>query len=70
NAYAQHAVAPYAVRPRARAPVAAPLHWHELSDPELKPDRWTVKTIGARIEAEGDPWKGMARRARALPSGV
>ena len=70
NAYAQHAVAPYAVRPRARAPVAAPLHWHELSDPKLKPDRWTVKTIGARIEAEGDPWKGMARRARALPSGV
>jgi len=23
-----------------------------------------VKTIGDRIEAEGDPWKGMARRAR------
>jgi len=66
-AYAQHAVAPYAVRPRASAPVAVPLHWEELSDRALKPDRWTVKTIGPRLE-EGDPWRGMSRRARALPT--
>ena len=67
NAYAQHAVAPYGVRARERAPVAAPIHWDELSDSKLKPDRWTVKTIGGRIDSEGDPWKGMARHARALP---
>jgi bifunctional non-homologous end joining protein LigD len=67
NAYAQHAVAPYAVRPRETAPVALPIRWEELSDPRLKPDRWTVKTAPARLEAEGDPWKGMARRAKALP---
>jgi bifunctional non-homologous end joining protein LigD len=66
-AYAQHAVAPYAVRPRASAPVAVPLHWEELSDRSLQPDSWTVTTIGPRLE-DGDPWKGMARRARALPS--
>jgi bifunctional non-homologous end joining protein LigD len=30
NAYAQTAVAPYSIRPRAGAPVAAPLHWDEL----------------------------------------
>jgi bifunctional non-homologous end joining protein LigD len=66
NAYAQHAVAPYGVRPKPRAPVATPLHWEELSDRRLKPDRWTVKTIADRIAAEGDPWKGMARRARKL----
>jgi bifunctional non-homologous end joining protein LigD len=65
-AYAQHAVAPYAVRARAKAPVAVPLHWDELSERSLKPDRWTVKTIAARL-AEGDPWSGMARHARALP---
>ena len=68
NAYAQHAVAPYGVRPKPRAPVAVPIGWEELSDRRLKPDRWTVKTIGARIDAEGDPWKGMARRARGLPA--
>lgn len=67
NAYAQHAVAPYGVRAKPRAPVAVPLHWEELSDSKLKPDRWTVKTIGDRIDADGDPWQGMFRRARALP---
>jgi bifunctional non-homologous end joining protein LigD len=67
-AYAQHAVAPYAVRAREKAPVAMPIHWDELSDRKLKPDRWTVKNAAARLEAEGDPWKGMMRRARKLPA--
>ena len=67
--YAQHAVAPYAVRPRAIAPVAGPLHWDELDDPTLRPDRWTVKNIGPRLD-EGDPWEGMMRHARALPRSV
>jgi bifunctional non-homologous end joining protein LigD len=66
-AYAQHAVAPYAVRPRPNAPVAVPLHWDELWDRALKPDRWTVKNIARRL-AEGDPWSGMSRHARALPT--
>jgi bifunctional non-homologous end joining protein LigD len=65
-AYAQHAVAPYSIRPRPKAPVAVPLHWEELSDRSLKPDRWTVKTIASRLD-EGDPWSGMTRHARALP---
>jgi bifunctional non-homologous end joining protein LigD len=65
-AYAQHGVAPYAVRPLASAPVAVPLQWEELSDRTLKPDRWTVKTIDGRLK-DGDPWRGMTRRARALP---
>lgn len=68
NAYAQHAVAPYAARPDPRAPVAVPIHWDELSDRNLRPDRWTVKNVGTRLEAEGDPWKGMGRRARRLPT--
>ena len=68
NAYAQHAIAPYAVRAREPAPVATPLRWEELSDRRLRPDRWTVRTIGRRLEAEGDPWKGIGRRARALMS--
>ncbi|MEA2470378.1 MAG: bifunctional non-ous end joining protein LigD [Thermoleophilaceae bacterium] len=68
-AYAQHAVAPYAVRARGKAPVAMPIQWEELNDRRLKPDRWTVENAGARLDSEGDPWKGMARRARKLPSG-
>jgi bifunctional non-homologous end joining protein LigD len=67
-AYAQHAVAPYGVRPRPQAPVAMPVHWEELSDRRLRPDGWTVATAGGRLEDAGDPWKGMARRARKLPA--
>jgi bifunctional non-homologous end joining protein LigD len=69
NNYAQHAVTPYSVRSRRKAPVAVPLHWDELSDRRLRPDRWSVSNAGARVDAEGDPWKGMGRRARALPAG-
>ena len=67
NNYAQHAVAPYAPRALPAAPVATPLRWEELSDRTLRPDRWTMRSIGGRIDAEGDPWKAMSRRARALP---
>jgi bifunctional non-homologous end joining protein LigD len=49
--------------------VAVPLHWDELSDRKLRPDRWTVASVAERVDAEGDPWKGMGRRARALPAG-
>jgi bifunctional non-homologous end joining protein LigD len=65
--YAQHAVAPYGVRPRPRAPVAMPIAWDELSDPKLAPDRWTIADAGARLRSEGDAWKGIGRRARKLP---
>jgi len=67
NAYAQHAVAPYAVRPRPTAPVATPLHWEELGDRKLRPDRWTIKTIGDRLDADDDPWRRFRGSARALP---
>lgn len=67
NAYAQHAVVPYTVRSRPKAPVAMPLRWDELSDRRLRPDRWTVRDAAKRADSEGDPWRGMARRARGLP---
>lgn len=65
-AYAQHAVAPYGVRAKPRAPVAMPIHWDELDDPKLRPDRWTVRNAAQRLEAEGDAWRGIGRRARSL----
>jgi bifunctional non-homologous end joining protein LigD len=68
NAYAQHAVAPYAVRALPAAPVATPLRWEELGDRRLGPQRWTVKTIQGRLADGGDPWEGIARTARGLVS--
>jgi bifunctional non-homologous end joining protein LigD len=66
-AYAQHVVAPYGVRARTGAPVAMPIHWDELEDPQLAPDRWTVRTAPGRLADEGDAWRGIGRHARNLP---
>jgi bifunctional non-homologous end joining protein LigD len=67
NAYAQHVVAPYGVRPRPRAPVAMPIEWDELSQPGLKPDRYTVATAPRRLGSQGDAWRNINRHARTLP---
>jgi bifunctional non-homologous end joining protein LigD len=65
NAYGQTAVPPYAVRARPGAPVAAPLEWKEV--PGLaSARRFTVGNVFRRLSRQGDPWQGMARRARSL----
>jgi bifunctional non-homologous end joining protein LigD len=69
NTYAQTVVAPYAVRALPGAPVATPLAWEELSDPELHPRRWTLRDVGARVADRGDPWSDIRREARNLPAG-
>ena len=66
NAYAHTAVAPYAVRALPEAPVAAPIPWEELSDPELSPRRYRVGASPAPLLEDGGPWRDMARRARPL----
>ncbi|MFM9370467.1 non-homologous end-joining DNA ligase [Streptomyces sp. Da 82-17] len=64
NGYAQTAVAPFAVRTRPGAPVAAPLAWDELDDPELTGRRWTVTDLDDRLDK--DPWEGLARHRHGL----
>jgi bifunctional non-homologous end joining protein LigD len=54
NAYAQTAVAPYAVRARPGAPVAVPLDWDELGRAE--PRRFTVHNVFRRLARKRDPW--------------
>jgi len=67
NGRAQTAVPAYAVRPRPGAPVATPLHWQEVEDDALRPDRWTLANVRERLDAEGDPWSHLPRAAGALP---
>lgn len=69
NAYAQTAVAPYAVRARPGAPVAAPLAWEDVDDPALDARRWTLRD--AEELADRNPWHHPPRprslgRARTL----
>jgi bifunctional non-homologous end joining protein LigD len=61
NTYGQTVVAPYAVRAVPGAPVATPLAWEELDDPELTAQRWTLRTIGERLRQRGDPWTAIGR---------
>jgi bifunctional non-homologous end joining protein LigD len=55
NAINKTLVAPYSTRPAPGAPVSAPITWDELDDPDLAPNRWTIRDIGTRIAAVGDP---------------
>jgi len=66
NTYGQTVVAPYAVRALPGAPVATPLEWEELEDPELSPRRWTMRTLPERLAGRGDPWADMTRHAATL----
>lgn len=67
NAYAQTTVAPYAVRGRPRAPVAAPLEWNELGSSDFGPRRWNIENICRRLGQRGDPWEEIDRSQQPLP---
>jgi bifunctional non-homologous end joining protein LigD len=66
NAFGHTSVAPYSVRARPDAPVATPLELEELSDNATLPDRWTLRTIGKRLERVGNPWAEIDSRRQAL----
>jgi bifunctional non-homologous end joining protein LigD len=68
NAYGQTAVAPYSVRARPGAPVAAPLYWEEVEIPGLTAVKFTIKNLPARIEAGGDPWSPARRKRFSIGS--
>jgi bifunctional non-homologous end joining protein LigD len=59
NSYAQTAAPPYAVRAREGAPVAVPLHWEELDNPQARADQFTIRNIWQRLHSIGDPWKSL-----------
>jgi len=67
NATIKTLVAPYAVRPAAGAPVSAPISWEELDDSDLRSDRWTIRTLPARVEALGDLFAPAQTDAQELP---
>ncbi|ATJ81333.1 non-homologous end-joining DNA ligase [Halomonas beimenensis] len=65
NAYGATAVAPYAVRALAGAPVATQLSWPEL-ERGATPRGWTLGNLRRRLAQKADPWAEMARHAVAL----
>ena len=67
NAINKTLVAPFSARPAAGAPVSVPIRWEELEDPDLRPDRWTVRSVIGRVNEEGDPLGAMIGRHQRLP---
>ncbi|MCU1628444.1 MAG: ligase [Pseudonocardia sp.] len=67
NAINKTLVAPFSPRPRPGAPVSMPITWAELDDPDLRPDRWTLRTAPARLRDAGDPLAPLRGRPQRLP---
>lgn len=58
NAPAQHAVAPYTLRPRPGAPVAVPLRWDEV-DAGWEAGSTPLRSLFRRLGSlRADPWEG------------
>ncbi|MGB7795794.1 MAG: DNA polymerase ligase N-terminal domain-containing protein [Pseudonocardiaceae bacterium] len=68
NAINKTLVAPFSARPLAGAPVSVPIGWDELQDPDLRPDRWTIRTVIDRVRSVGDPLAPLIGRAQELPA--
>ena len=60
--------APYSLRPARGAPVSTPIAWEELDDPELRPDRWNIATIAARVAETGDLFAPVLEADQDLPA--
>ena len=58
---------PYSARPVPGAPVSTPIGWAELDDPELRPNRWTIRSIGERLQEVGDLFEEALRLHQRLP---
>jgi bifunctional non-homologous end joining protein LigD len=67
NAINKTLIAPYSARPAPGAPVSVPIGWDELDDPDLRPDRWTIRTVLDRVEEAGDPLADLIGRPQRLP---
>jgi bifunctional non-homologous end joining protein LigD len=67
NAINKTLVAPYSPRPVTGAPVSVPIGWDELDDPDLRPDRWTIRTVLDRLAERGDPFRPLLDVEQKLP---
>lgn len=67
NAINKTLVAPFSARPAPGAPVSVPIEWAELEDPELRPDRWDVRSGADRLRTAGDPLGALIGCQQHLP---
>lgn len=66
NSYGQTSVAPYAVRARPGAPVAAPISWAELENKKIHSKYYDIEKMLDRIKQMQDPWRILYSEAQSL----
>lgn len=69
NRIGQTIVAPYAVRPRAKAMVSTPLDWKEVNY-ELDPSKYNIDTVPKRLKAKGDILKNILKESIDLKTAL
>jgi bifunctional non-homologous end joining protein LigD len=67
NAINKTLVVPFGARPAPGAPVSVPIEWDEIDDPDLRPDRWTIRTVLDRLEERGDTLRPLIGLDQRLP---
>lgn len=61
NRAGQTMAAPYCLRPVPGAPASTPLEWEEVRK-GFDPKKYTIRTMGKRLEKKGDLWKPVLGR--------
>jgi bifunctional non-homologous end joining protein LigD len=70
NGYSATFAAAYTVRAKPGAPVSAPCTWQEVERGDVGPQTFTLRNMAARVNAVGDAWADMRRRARSLKKAI
>ena len=70
NARGKSVVAPYSVRPKAGAPVSAPLEWKEVEGCKITPQDFTIKNILKRLQKKGDLFKPVMATKQKLTEAI
>jgi bifunctional non-homologous end joining protein LigD len=72
NAEGATAIAPYAVRARANAPVATPIEWDEIANgTDIRFDHFNLRNTPERLAAQGkDPWQDLEKAATTLTAAM
>ena len=47
--------------------MSVPIAWDELDDPDLRPDRWTIRNVAERLATAGDPLAPLIGLQQRLP---
>ncbi len=66
NSFGATGVAPYAIRAKNGAPIAAPLNWQELDGLKLTSQTYNIFNIFERLKKIGDPWKNINKHAKNI----